>query len=436
MSYGSDSVTVDLLDDAPVDPPPPRPRRRVGLFAALGATAIVALVLWPQPVPSDQEADAPAEAAVPPPEDARLLPWPGRGPWVTDDAFVGQAGDVWASSAAITQAADSPGPVVHPLWAGEVSGVDVAILQSVGEDGVGRVAQVAEYKIPGSTSPAGLTLSSVADIEGEPVMLSLSYAEGLDLGTILDEPGAALVQVLPAPAVLTQGSELQRLESAQFRPVAVQDDGLSEPWVHAEWKSTGGPVVAVVRTQVPEPGLVAVRQLVPGELIPVSAPVELVAPAWGSTRPDIPEDYVAAEAALGAVGRASGAAAVLGSTPSDAGHVSLVEVEPEADGEPVVVTVVNRGNSPLVSNPRPSRPPTEVALGAAGSPDGGVVVVAAGPPGTTLVVVGADGAPIGTGPPTTALWLPRDDAVREVAAQAYREDQTLIGRSTLDISDL
>lgn len=436
MSVGSDSVTVDLLDEAPVSPTSPPPRRRVGLLAAIAAAGIVALVLWPQAGPSVTEADAPAEAVVPPPDDARLLPWPGRGPWVSDEVFISEAGAAWETFATITDAADSPGPVVHTLWAGEVGEVDLAILQSVGEDGIARVAQVAESRIPDSANRGALALSSVATIDGQPEMLALAYAEGLELGTLLEQPGSELVQVLPSPAMLTEGSELQRLDGARFRTVGVQDDGLSRPWVHPSWQAPSEPVVAAVRTQGPEPGLVSVSEIIPGQLIPGAASVELVAPGWGATRPDLPEDYVDALSALGAVGRTSGAAAILGSTPSDRGRVSLVEVQQDGGGDAVVVTVVNRGIQPLVSAPRPTVPPTEVVLGAVGVPGGDVVVVAAGPPDTSLIVLGANGAPIGTGPRTTAVWLPRDDVVTEVAAQGYRDDQTFVGRSTLDVSDL
>ncbi len=97
---------------------------------------------------------------------------------------------------------------------------------------------------------------------------------------------------------------------------------------------------------------------------------------------------------------------------------------------------VGSGQVDVVSQPRPAGVPTELAIGAARSADGRMLVVAAGPPETDLVVLGADGDAVATGPRTTAVWFDRDLDIDEVAAQGYQRDETWVGRSTLDVSDL
>jgi hypothetical protein len=436
----SDWVTVDLLDETPAPVQAPPPRRRLGLVAAVVAAVVAALVLWPQPgAPAGDDARPTADQGVvdaqqPAPDDPRLLPWPGRGPWIGDEGFVEQATAVWQAAASGTD--EGPGPDVHALWAGPVGDVAVAVLQSVGRDGRTRVAQVTESPLPTSVNPGPLLLSRVDAVDRVPPFVVLSYGGGLELAGVLDEPGSALLQVLPAPGLLTEGVELQRLQGSTFATVGMQDDGLSQPWVHTPWLSPGGPVVSAVRTRGAQPGMLATALVDPGRLLPATAPVQLVPPAWGRVRADLPTDYVDAQAALLSLGRSSGRVSILGSTQTPQGRASLVEVRPTGPGRPVVVTVGSGAGSEVVSPPRPSGRPDEVALGAARSLTGDTLVVAAGPPEATFIVVGADGEAVATGPRTTAVWLGRDVSVSEVSAQGYREDETWVGRTTLDLADL
>jgi len=436
-SVDSEWVSVDLLDDAPAPAstaPPARPRRGLALLATGVVAMLGALVLWPEPGDGPAVDDVVPAAEQAPPQDPRLLPWPGRGPWAGDEAFVGQATAVWRASA--DEPGATPGVEVHALWAGPVGEVDVAVLQSVGQDGLTRVAQVSESRIPGSANPGPLVLTRADVVEREPPFVVLSYEGGLDLGGVLREPGSSLLQVLPSPDLLPDGVELQRQDGPRFETVGLQDDGLSQPWVHTPWLAPEGPLLAAVRTQGARPGMVQMALIDPAALLPGPPPVLLVPSAWGELRPDQTQDYLDAQKALAAVGRTSGRVSILGSTPTVDGHASLVEVRPRGPGRPVVVTVASRGEGGVVSEPRPSSTPDEIAVGAARALDGALLVVAAAPPQASLVVVGADDRVVATGPRTTAVWLPRDLDVSTVAAQGYRDDETWVGRTVLDVDDL
>ena len=439
---GSDSewVSVDLLDEAPPVAPaatPARPRGRLAMVGGLAVALLGALLLWPEGSTSPdapQVVDAEAVAEQPAPDDARLIGWPGRGPWIDDEGFVDEALAVWAATSSAVDPDNAPGPQGHALWAGPVGGAAVALLQSVGLDGVARVAQVTESQIPGSTNPGSLTLSSVEPVATEPPFVVLSYPGALGLGGVLDEPGAVLVQALPAPGLVGDGVELQRQEGPRFTSIGMQADGLSEPWVHTPWLAPGGPVVSAVRTQGSFPGMLTTALVTPESLLPGPAPVQIVPASWGETRPDLPEDYLDGLAALESLDRSAGRVTILGSITTDRGRATLVEVRPSGPGWPVVVTVASTPTGMLVSPPRPSRPGDVMEVGALRAPDGALLVVGTGPPDTSLVVLGADGEAVARGTRTTATWLPRDADVAEVAAQGYRRDETWVGRSALDVS--
>jgi hypothetical protein len=441
---GSDGewVSVDLLDEAPATEtagPTRRSPGRLALVAGVVAALLGALLLWPDggaTTDAPTAADVEAASEQPVPDDARLIPWPGRGPWAGDDAFVDEAFAVWTAMGASVDRDNAPGPEVHALWAGPVGGVAVALLQSVGSDGVARVAQVSESQIPGSINPGSLTLSSVEAITGEPPFVALSYPGGLELGGVLDEPGSVLLQVLPAPGLVTDGVEMQRQDGPRFTTVGIQPDGLSQPWVYTPWPAPGGPVLAAVRTKGANPGLLATGLITLQSPLPGPAPVQIVPAGWGETRPSVPEDYLDGLAALESLDRAAGRVSILGSIPTDRGRASLVEVRPRGPGWPVVVTVASTKTGVLTSRARPAVTPDELAVGAVRSTDGALLVVASAPPETSLIVLGADGDAVTTGPRTTAMWLAREREVTEVAAQGYRDDETWVGRSSLDVSDL
>ena len=431
------SVDVDLLVDDTVSvgpPPPPRSRGRVGIAVLAVAAVVVALLAWPDA--STPEAGPPEGevAQLPVPDDPRLLPWPARGPYASDEDFLAQATEAWRTQASVVSPADVPGGEAYGLWAGTIGTNAVALLQAVGEDGLLRVAQVSESRRPPDVQPGPLVLTAVEAVTTPPEMLGVVYAGGLDLGYVLDEPGRDVMQVLPAPGLLAEeGVELQRHEYGRFAPLVVQPDGLSQPWVHDPRQSPEGTLVVSVRVRGADPGILLARLLVPGRLTPGSPPVQLVPPEWGRTGRNTPEDYADALAALAALGRDDGRVAVLGSTPLSGSRVTLLEVRPEGPGTPVVLTVHALGVRQTVSNPQPARLPTEVALGAVRLAGGLLLVVAAGPPDTSLIVLGADGVPVGTGPRTAAAVLDPDLTVSEVAAQGYREDQSFVGRSVLDV---
>ena len=417
-------------------------RPRLIVVAAAVVALLVALVVWPESSGTSADdaanlADSAADSTtVPPPANPRLLPWPGRGPWAGDTSLVEEAATVWRTDAGALDVT-APGDEVHPLWAGPVNDRAVVLLQSETPDGEAWVAQLTESRIPGSSNPGVLRLTAVSPLLLEPPFLALSYPGGLGIGGVLDEPGAVLMQVLAAPDLVDDEIELQRVAEPAFEDVPVRSDGLSQPWVHAPWLVPGGPVVAAVRTEWPQPGIVATGLITPEQITPGEPPVQLVTPAWGRTREHFPEDYLDGLAALRSLDRSSGRVAILGSTVLEDSRGALVEVRPSGSGEPVVVTVGSRGNSTrFVSEPRPAAEPGQMVVGAARSIDGARLFVAVGPPETSVIVIGVDGAPVVTGPSTTAVWIDRDVDVSEVAAQGYRRDETWVGRTVLDVSDL
>ncbi len=445
----NEPVLVDLtVDDAPPPPADERraapPRRRLGLVLVAVVALGVGLVAWPDgsstPARRDESpAQATALPQVPPPTDPRMLPWPGRGPLVTETAFVDEAEQAWRAQAAVRPGAAEPGEQVAPLWAGQVGASAVALLQSVGQDGLLRLAQVSEARRPGNVQRGGLVLQAWAQLPATapaPSMITLRYGGGLDLGQALAAPGTEVLQVLPAPDLLPEGSGLLRREGARFLPVGVQPDGLSQPWLEYQLPAGAGAVVLAARTRGLEPGIEVAQLLRPGELLPQPAPVQLVEPSWGRTRRDLPEDYSDAAAALSALGLQAGRAAVLGSTPVGDGRVALVEVD-EPGGQPSgVVTVYTRGSLQYVSPLRPAGAGEVVVVGAVRTPSGQLVVVAAGPPEASSTVISADGEPLGLGPRVSAVALPVSRQVTEVAGQAYAQDQAYLGRTAIGVADL
>jgi len=433
------SVDVDLLVDDTVavgPPPPPRSRGRVGIAVLAVAAVVVALLAWPDA--STPEA-GPAEgevAQLPVPDDPRLLPWPARGPYASDEDFLAQATEAWRTQASVVSPADVPGGEAYGLWAGTIGKNAVALLQAVGEDGLLRVAQVSESRRPPDVQPGPLVLTAVEAVTTPPEMLGVVYAGGLDLGYVLDEPGRDVMQVLPAPGLLAEeGVELQRHEYGRFAPLVMQPDGLSQPWVHDPRRFPEGAVVVAVRVRGADPGILAAGLLVPGQVVPGPTPVQLVTPEWGRTSRSTPDNYVDALAALAALGRSAGQVAVLGTAPLSGSRAALLEVRPDGPGSPVVVTVHAAGVRQTVSGPQPARPPTEIALGTVRLAGGPLVVVGAGPPDTDLLVYGADGRPVGTGPRVSAIVLPADEAVSQLAVQGYRPDETFVGRSVLTLGE-
>ncbi len=327
-------MSVDLLDDAeehreheaaPRAAGTPRAdheasrrgRPRVGVVAAAVAVVLAALVLWPDSSPPSV-ADAPdgaGTATAPPPENPRLLAWPGRGPWAGDADLVAEAAAVWGTNAAALDL-DPPGDDVHALWAGPLDERAVVVLQSVSADGGVRVAQLEESRIPGSADGGALRLVAVSAVTLEPDFLTLTFSQPRQRGGVADEPGAFLVQVLPAPDLLEEGVVLQRVDDDSFVDIAVGDDGLSSPWAYTPRLEPAGPVVAAVRIRGPYPGILASGLVTDGQLIPSTPPVQLVSPEWGRMRSDLPEDYLDGVAALAALDRTTGRVAVLGSTPT------------------------------------------------------------------------------------------------------------------------
>ncbi len=425
---------VTVLGVAQSTPPDPPPRRsapaRLGWVAALLVGALVVLLLLPSEEPPPVQPLN--EGEVPAPTDGRLLPWPGRGPWASDADFVAEAAEAWRDAARADPTLDAPGDDVVQLWAGPVSGAVMAVLQSVGSDGVVRVAQVSDM-LYGWLQPE-LRLLGAARVDTEPQFLTFPFVGPDDRGGQLDPDVLSTFQMLPGPLVGSGDHRVLRLEGSRFVPVRVQQDGLSVPWAYGRWWIRDEPEVAVVVRGDDDTLLSAVR-LDPDSLVPAEPPITLTEPPWGADAPYEPEDYLVAARAMASVGSSAGDAAVLGATTTPAGRASLVRVTPEGAADSTLVVVVGTDDD-AVSAPQLADLDGQVALGTARTPTGDLVVVAAASPQATLLALDIDGEVVATGGRVQATVVDRDVDVSVVGARAFRGDDAEPERAFVDVDEV
>lgn len=411
---------------------PPRRRPpylgRVGVFLVV---ALVVLLLLPSDDPSPPQMLRDGE--VPAPLTEGLLPWPGRGPWASDESFVAEAGRAWRDAAQSDSTVEPPGDVVVPLWAGPVLDARLAVLQSLGPDGVVRVAQVSDM-LYGWLQPE-LRLRATARVDSEPEFFSFPFVGPDDRRGQLDPDVLATFQMLPGPSVHSGELEVLRVEGRRLVPVEMQEDGLSEPWAYGRWWQRQDPEVALI-TRGADGSVVSVVRLDPDALPPAVAPVTLVDPVWGADQPPDPEDYAVAAAALEAVGSSTGEAAVLGGADTTVGRASLVQVRPTGSSRPSTAVAVATDEAIEVSSARTLDPEAQVAIGAARTTEGDLVVVAAAAPQASLLSIDADADVLTTGGRAQATLIPRDADVNVVQARAFRGDRIPLARASIAVADV
>ena len=422
----SESVTVVGVEDPPTSRPSPSSTRTLRWVGTLLAVALAVLLLLPRDDPPPGYTLAEGELDVP--SDERLLPWPGRGPWAADQSFVAEASTAWRDAAIVDSSVDAPGDDVVALWAGPVLDARMAVLQSVGADGVVRVAQVSDMLF-GWLQPQ-LRLLGTDRVTTEPPFLVFPFVGPDDRRGQLDPDVLATFQMLPGPQVRSGEHSALRVDGSRLVSVDVQPDGLSAPWAYGRWWIREDPEVAVV-TRADDGALEAAVRLGPDALVPGDPPVSLVDPLWGADRPYVAQDYVTASAALEALGADSGAASVLGTAETPAGPASLVHAQSTSHG--AAVLVVGGGAQPETSSAASVGPASQVALGVARRPTGERVVVAAASPLTTLLAIDADGDALTTGGRAQAAVLPPDADVAVVEARAFLADDTVLERARLDL---
>lgn len=430
---GSVADTVTVAFDGATPTAQARAGRsiRVGWLAVLLVVGLVVLLLLPVDDPLTRTPLS--EGELPPPADDRLLAWPGRGPWAADERFVDEAASAWREAAMSDRSIHAPGDDIVPLWAGPVSDAQMAVLQSVGADGVVRLAQVSDM-LYGWLQPRLRVLSTTL-MDLEPDFLVFPFVGPDDRGGQLDPDVLATFQMLPGPAVRNGDHRVLRLDGPRFVPVEMQADGLSEPWAYGRWWIRDEPVIAVL-ARSEDDSLVSAVRLDPDQMLPAQPPVELVQPTWGTDEPYEPLDYLVASAALESIGESPGRAAVLGSAVTAAGRATLLQVEPRGSTRPRTMVALSDQGNVLVSSPAPVTPGTEAAIGAVRTLGGDLVVVAAAPPQTTLITIKADGEVIATGVRMQGAVVERDTDVRVLSAQAFRGDDPLPALASLDVADI
>ncbi|MCU0271052.1 MAG: hypothetical protein MUF83_20745 [Acidimicrobiales bacterium] len=309
----------------------------------------------------------------------------------------------------------------------------MAVLQSVGPDGVARVAHVSDM-LYGWLQPR-LRLLATARVDAEPEFLVFPFVGPDDRRGQLDPDVLATFQMLPGPLVRDGERRVLRLEGRRLVPVEVRSDGLSEPWAYGRWWIREDPAVAAL-ARGDDGSLISVVRLAPDSLLPATPPFELAAPSWGMDLPYEPEDYVVAVAALESVGSTSGVASVLGSTSTPAGQVSLVGVQPSGWARPSAVVVVETDEGVKVSAARPLDTEAEVAIGAVRTQEGALIVVAAASPRTRLLTIDVDGEALDTLDRAQAIVLPPDADVDVVEARAFLGDDTQPAKTRVVLADV
>lgn len=429
-AHATASVTLVDVEDATAARPPRRPPH-LGRVGAVIAAALAVLLLLPS-----EDAAPPqvlADGEIPPPVADGLLPWPGRGPWSSDPTFVTEAATAWRDAARSDPAVEAPGDDVVPLWAGPVLDARMAVLQSLGPDGVVLVAQVSDM-LYGWLQPE-LRLLATARVDSEPEFFSFPFVGPDDRRGQLDPDVLATFQMLPGPRVSSGELKVLRVVGSRLAPVGMQEDGLSEPWAYGRWWQRQDPEIAVL-TRGDDGSFVSAVRLDPDALPPAPPPVALVEPIWGADLPPEPEDYIVASAAMQSLGASTGEAAVLGSAATQAGGASLVQIEPTGSSRPSAVVVLAGAETVEVSPARPLDLGAQVAVGAVRTADGDIVVVAAASPQASLLTIDADADVVTTGGRTQATVIPSDADVSVVQARVFRGEEIPLARASLEVSDL
>jgi hypothetical protein len=278
-------------------------------------------------------------------------------------------------------------------------------------------------------------LLATARVDSEPEFFSFPFVGPDDRRGQLDPDVLATFQMLPGPSVHSGELEVLRVEGRRLVPVAMQEDGLSEPWAYGRWWQRQDPEVALI-TRGTDGSLVSVVRLDPDALPPAEPPVTLVDPIWGDDDPPEPEDYVVAAAALEAVGSSTGEAAVLGWADTAVGRASLVQVRPTGSSRPSAAVAVATDETIEVSRARPLDLEAQVAVGAARTTEGDLVVVAAAAPQASLLAIDVDADVVTTGGRAQATLIPRDADVRLVEARAFRGEGVPLARASIAVVDV
>lgn len=285
----------------------PPGRRRLGLLLVLVLVGLLAVPAAAGPLVS--YLDRPRV-----PDDPRLLPWRPRGDLVTDRDFLDRVEDVWRKRAERS----GPGRLgrIHPIWAGTIGSGRIALLQAVGDDGHGWVAQVAEHDRPAvfrvdRQERFGRTL---------PRALVLNYDGNVDIPMLRPGRGSALLRLLVPPAdkapdrpqssaptdqaaarlshgevsasplgadhlegltVWRRVREVTVPDSSDWEFLRLEDAGLTETWLHLDSRSPSGSTVVLARPSQEGRDTVTTVAAHPSRLVAQEPGTALADPTWG-----------------------------------------------------------------------------------------------------------------------------------------------------------
>ena len=333
-------------------------RRRFGLVLVFALVALVAVpTALSQVLEYFQRPGAPA--------DRRLVPWAPRGDLAADRDFLDEAARVWRDATGPPAGAGLES--VHALWAGTIGSGRVAILQAVGDDGTGYLAQVADHgqtgglrfdaqEPLGSTRPTALVVNydGVSDV---PLLRPGSGSALLRLvlpPTDAAAPGAAVAdssrrtpaaRPAAAPVAAPAGAptlwrRVRALPSAgesDWEPLPVSDSGLTDTWLHMDGRSPDGSIVLLVRPAGNGANSVTTLAASPTRLVARQPAFRLADPTWGPmTGVDLAayDDALAAQAVVSPAVLGSDFALLASFGPADH-RVSVLEAR--APGAPRLV---------------------------------------------------------------------------------------------------
>jgi hypothetical protein len=139
-----------------------------------------------------------------------LLDWPARGPLRDDQQALTAATAAWRAKA---PAAEAPASAVSMLYAGELDGRHVALVQALAKDGTPRVAQLSGY------SPTAYRLVHAEPLTGRAELLSIVPKDGR---------GGQLRVLVSPEGQAADGLLASDVSKVPLRKVELSADGVSE----------------------------------------------------------------------------------------------------------------------------------------------------------------------------------------------------------------
>lgn len=309
--------------------------RLLRILVVLGLVALLVLTLWPSS-PGSPATDPPADAALPA-SQVGLSSWPARGELASSRRILRQAEVAWRTAVGRPGIA-APGAEVEAVYLGQPDQQVVMLLRSVSTQG--RLVVAAGW----------------IDDEGEVAILEARAVDRDVPFLVLPTPDR--LRVLAAPEVAATSALTLRRDDGVWSRVAIGEDGVSMALRSLE---RADPIIGTIGDVGVVRGVTTLLVASRASVLPMAAPVSLVAPRWGrSSAPTVQEHdaaLYAAQALPATVGRTP-RLAVLGSARVLGGRIVMVETEDTDDAGVAYHTVVpgpdgepQLGGPPVVEGP-------------------------------------------------------------------------------------